>query len=258
MSRAAKKIFIFPDIHWSERDEQALQTAIQAHTLFKPHITIFLGDLLNCNRFSRHPKSRICEDSKYDFLTSELNPVKKFLTAIQANTKEHTYLLEGNHDAWFERWIANNPNVGKAFRSLIPSESLTKDRDNFTYIPYSSTNSQSCCLKLEPGLLFAHGWNCTKYSAQRHLEQASPHSIIFGHTHRADKRRNTTFEGKKVESMSVGCLCQTVPIYAHSGVPTDWVHGVGVVYLGRHSFTMFDVPIVKGSCVMPNGKEVQL
>ena len=45
------------DIHFIERDEQALAVAMQAVRMLKPDTLIIGGDLLTCGYFSSHPPS---------------------------------------------------------------------------------------------------------------------------------------------------------------------------------------------------------
>lgn len=255
----ARKVFGYTDIHWSDRDEQALEVAMKAQRLFKPDISVIGGDLINAGPFSRHPKTKIDADEEYDLITTELDPANQFLNYVQKHTRHHTFMLEGNHDEWVERWIVRTDAHGR-FGSLLPSRYFTSNRKKFSYIPFTKLDGdRRGALQLTPQLLVVHGWATPKYAAQRHIELAKPYSIIYHHTHRYDNRIVPMYDGKLCEGMNAGCLCKKSPIYAHNGSPTEWVHGFWVAYLGSNSHTLYPVPIHEsGFAVMPDGKEVKV
>ena len=249
----AKKIFFIPDIHWSERDAKAVEACRRAHERFKPDITVFLGDILNCGPFAAHPKTKLSEDVGYDFHDSELAPAKAFVDYIAGETKELTYILEGNHDQWVERWAANScgPTARSVYSFISPRRNLLRDNDRLRWIDNESS------LSLSSLLACVHGWSAAKHAASRHLELSATRSIVFGHTHRAqnDTSRDP-WTDKEVEAVSFGCLCKFNPIYMH-GAPTAWVHGYGCAFLGRSSYTLYRGKIQDGYTVLPGGIEIQ-
>jgi predicted phosphodiesterase len=257
MVEKAKRIFGYTDIHWSDRDEHALSLAESAQRHFKPDTTVIGGDLLNCGPFARHPKTKIDDDDELDYLDGELKPASAFLDRVQKHTKDKTIMLEGNHDEWFERWIRRTDG-GLALRSLMPSRFLSRDRRNFTFVPFTKTKpGRLGGIFLHRELMVVHGWAAPKHAAEWHLQRAKPYSIIYHHTHRYDNRAATMANGELVEAMSAGCLCRHIPIYAHNGSPTEWTHGFWVAYVGKKSFTMYPIVIKRGSAVLPDGKEIR-
>ena len=253
---SATRVFGFPDIHWSERDEPALEVAIAAQRIFKPDWTVVGGDLLNCGPYTRHGISTFKENHGYDLIESELKPASAFLDVCQKNTKDgRLSVIEGNHDAWLERFLVNIPG-GASFQSLLPSKYLMRNRKNAWYIPWNMNNGGIGHVRLHRNLIVVHGWAAPKFAADRHLQMAKPHSIIYHHTHRAETRTNPMFDGTYVSAWNAGCLCKRKPIYAHGQSPTDWTHGFWVAYIGRTSFTVYTVLVEKGRAVMPDGREV--
>ena len=247
------------DMHWSDRDLQAIAVFEAAQRRFKPDCTVIGGDLLNCSPFSRHPKTKLSEDVSYDLLETELEPAAAFLKRLARHTK-HLAMLEGNHDEWIERWI-RNCDVGRAFRSLLPSAYLGRGltpRD-WTYVPFTKVaGDRTGRFKLHPKLFTVHGWAANKYAAERHLTRAHPYSVIFHHTHRIESRIQTSLDGKSSGAWSAGCLCKRVPTYAHGGCPTEWSHGFWVAYIGRRSFQVYTVPILqRNHAVLPDGSEIR-
>lgn len=256
-SGMALRIFGYTDIHWSERDEVALETAMAAQRAFKPDWTIVGGDLLNCGPYTRHGISTFKETRGYDLIESELKPASAFLDYVQKNTRDgRLSVIEGNHDAWLERFLCNIPG-GDSFSSLLPSKFLMADRKNAWYVPWAKPNGGQGYVRLGPQLIATHGWAAPKYAAERHLQMAKPYSVIYHHTHRAETRTAPMFDGKYVSAWNAGCLCKRQPMYRHGGAPTDWTHGFWVAYIGAKSFTVYPVLIEKGYAVMPDGREVK-
>lgn len=258
--RGVKRVFGYPDIHWSDRDERALAVADAAHRAFKPDLTVYGGDLLNCGPFARHPKRKLDDDEGYDLVRSELEPVAKHITQAQRRTNGgRVVVLEGNHDEWLERYLCTLPTGGK-LRSLLPSQYLMQGRENAVWVPYTRVHGdRRGMFMLHHRLGVVHGWAASKYAADRHLQLAKPYSIIYHHTHRAESRSATMCDGTVVHAMNAGCLCRKIPIYAENGCPSEWSHGFWVAYLGQRSFTMYPVVIERGySAVMPDGREVKL
>ncbi len=256
--KRSTKIFGFTDIHWSDRDPLALAVAEKAQRTFKPDHTVIGGDLLNCGPFSRHPIRKIDEDAEYDLVHSELEPAAKFLDRVAKHTKKTT-MLEGNHDEWLERWIRRTEG-GQALKSLLPKNYLSDGRANFTYVPFTGLGPErNSFIKLAPSLIAVHGWGAPKHAAERHLQLAKPYSIIYHHTHRSESRIAAMCDGKISGAWSAGCLCKRTPIYAHGGCPTEWTHGFWVAYVGRGSFTVYNVPIhAKGFAILPDGEQVKV
>jgi len=258
------KVFGYPDIHWSDRDEQALACAERAQRQFKPDITVIGGDLLSCPAFSEYRRQSMQEAVAEDWEKSELIPASAFLARVGRHTKDKVYILEGNHEARVERWAVNLSVLGQSlYTFLSPRRRLLEglDKRRYKWIPYAEKPSERSYLSLSPSLSVVHGWTYCKHAAQRHLELSRSRSIIFHHTHRMQYvMERDPWQDVSIEAMSAGCLCQLRPIYQVSGAPTQWTHGFWVAYLSekqRRDYTLYPVSINKGRAIMPNGKEVQ-
>jgi hypothetical protein len=62
--------------------------------------------------------------------------------------------------------------------------------------------------------------------------------------------------GRLQYSMSPGCLRTLQPAWTTS--PTNWAHGFALIYCRNDltSWTPYPVPIVRGSCILPDGTQV--
>jgi hypothetical protein len=167
--------------------------------------------------------------------------------------------LEGNHDIWVNRWIANLPGIERLGREMIrlPSDYVREHNPGIEFVPYTPIEERLSAYELHKDLVTCHGWCANKYSARRHLELSRTKSVLFFHTHRSQHDvTRCPHSGRIIEAMSPGCLCRLIPIWRH-GQPTDWVHGFWLGYLGRHSYTAFTVRITGGRAVLPSGEEIK-
>ncbi len=257
-TKKATRVFGYPDIHWSDRDEKALAVAMRAQEIFQPDRTVIGGDLLNCTPFSRHPRQSLNDGADLDWRASEIDPVNGFLDYVQERTgKGGIDFIEGNHDAWFERWLTG-VRGGESLSGFVPRRLLGDGRKNFRWIPFSDPRERSAYVQLASDMIVVHGWSACLHAAAKHLRDAKNMSVIFNHTHRTETRTETLFGGEPVAAWSAGCLCQRVPMYAHGRSVTSWTHGFWVAYIGRRSSTVYPVTINhRYEAVLPDGTEVR-
>lgn len=264
----ARTIFVFPDIHFPDHDEAALESALKAHEIVNPDETIFLGDALNCDIFSQHPKRKISENQAYDFKKLEVDPCNKMIDRVQKNTRKHTWFLEGNHEERIERWATSAGAIGESlFTMLSPKTTLGANRKNFTMIPYSPVTGDRMgfvqIVKPSPimksgGLVAVHGWSFAKHAAYVHLEKSRSQSIMFGHTHRAQTIVDRDpWTGAPIKAFCPGTLSKLQPIYMTGGNPSSWSHGFGIIYVGKKSWTEYMINVNNGYAVLPDGTEVK-
>jgi predicted phosphodiesterase len=240
-----------------------------AHRALQPDFSGFLGDVIDCDIFSAHAKKTIQETQTYNYKTLEVDPCNKLFDEVQKNTKRHTYFLEGNHEQRIERWAVNNGRVGESLYPLIsPKKTLVDGRKQFTLIPYEQPTGlrRGFVQIVAPtkkmvtgGLVAVHGWSFAKHAAYVHLEKSRSQSILFGHTHRAQTiTSRDPWDGSLIKSFNPGTLSKLQPRYAHGGSPSDWSHGFAIIYVGKESWTEYCISIVKGRCVLPDGREIRL
>lgn len=267
--KGAKLWVILPDVHFPEHSEEALALALKAVEVLKPTHTLLLGDVLDCSAFSEHSKRTIQEDEAYDFEEAEIKPCNAMLDFIQKNTKEHTYFLEGNHEARIERWAVKGGQANKSIYKLIsPQHTLAKHRKNFTMVPYAvPTGAQRGFVQIVKhssqmrtgGLVAVHGWSFARHAARLHLEKSRSQSIVFGHTHRQQvETSRDPWSGQIVKAFNPGTLSKLEPLYAVGGSPTDWSHGFALCYVGETSWTEYVCSIVNGAVVLPDGRQLRV
>lgn len=266
MGRGAIRVFGFPDIHWSQRDERALSIAEAAHRYFQPDITVVGGDLLDCGPFSRFPTSTMAEALSGSWVEEELDPACRWLDKIQQRTKQTTIFLEGNHEARVEKVCASGGRALQAMYPLVsPRLNIQRGRKRFVYVPW---NTDGCTVgpgagkyDLSPNLTVVHGWFTSKYPARKHLDTSRTQSVIFHHTHRVDSvTLKNPWDNTLLTGTGTGCLCKLMPLYAHGGKPTEWCHAFWVAFISRRNplwNTHYTVEIGPYGAVMPDGKEIK-
>lgn len=162
-----------------------------------------------------------------------------------------------------DRWAAKTKE-GRALYNMISPRiqlmktSTGKSRTKATYIPYGSVDGKYPHYKLNNRVVLIHGWSYNKAVTQAHLASSQGKSIILGHCHRMQSQviQNVWGEGT-VQCHSIGCLCNKIPLYG-VGNPVEWVNGFSIGFHGSHSDTIYPITIVKGSCVLPDGREIKI
>ena len=267
-ARGSAKLWLsFPDIHIPDHDPEALALAVEVGRILQPDYSLFLGDVLDAGVFSAHNKRTLQESQIYDYKETEVDPTNALLDEVQKNTKEKTYFLEGNHCARIERWAVNGGMAAQSLYKLIsPYNTLAAHRDNFEFVPYNvPTGNRMGCVqiakesKTHSGLFAIHGWSFALAAARIHLQKSRSQSILYGHSHRAAMEASRDpWTGRIIKAFNPGTLSKLQPLYNVGGNPSDWSHGVALIYVGQNSWTEYLISIVNGSCVLPDGRELRL
>lgn len=245
------KFLAFGDVHFPQQNDAALGVFKRVVREAKPDLVVCLGDVLDCKAFSTHPPDAE-GDSPY---LHELDQANALFDHIQKYAGK-LVMLEGNHEYRVIRHAARD-RAGQASLSLLsPRKNLGKGRRNFVYVPYDGEAGMYAHYAVSPGLAAVHGWSFAQDATRQHLRMSQGRSVIHGHTHRADHvMSQKVWSNGTVEAMSAGCLCELVPTY-NAGQPVTWVNGFIQGFVGSKSHTLYFVPIVDGSCVLPSGKEM--
>lgn len=253
--RKSRLVMVLPDLHVPHHDPAALGCVLKAYEALRPEEVVVLGDWLDCEAFSSHPRSSMGELIAHRFIDNEVAECVEILDSLQ-KYRNHLAFVEGNHEQRVERWAAALGNdLGKSLYELIsPAHLLSKGRSNFTWVGYTSELAH---YEIAPDLWALHGWSFAKNAARIHLDRAITVSIVYGHTHRqqSESRRDPA-TGRILKSWSPGCLSKLQPIYRQN-MPTTWVHGFSLVYVGESGWTEYTITIDRGSCVLPDGTEIK-
>jgi len=252
-AKRAKRILAFGCAHFPYQNDRAVEVFCKAADRIKPDKIISLGDLLDCGQFSAHPPTYGMPVTDYE---ADLARVNRFLDRLQKCCNQ-LVLIEGNHEYRIDRWAAATAEGRGAYTLLAPRRRLTEGR-KCTYVPYGGAAGTYPHHKINPRFVAVHGWSYATNATKKHLSISQGKSIIHAHTHRADSSiiQNVWSSGKIVSARSAGCLCKLIPIYG-TGTPVEWVNAFILGYLGRHTDTMYTIPIIKNQCILPDGTEIK-
>ncbi len=268
-SKKAETWIFWPDTHFPDQNDEAVEVAKKIVEIIKPLNFCYLGDLIDCAIFSQHPKRSLIETKGYDFNKLEIEPANKLIDFTQKYTKNKTYFIEGNHCVRAERWCISAGRVGESiFEYFSPKILLSKNRKKFQYLPYCvpTGNFQQGYVEVVPetsgmipALSAVHGWSFAENAAAVHLNKSRSRSLIYGHVHRQEQKvSRDPWSGKVVMAASPGCLSKLQPIYATGNSPSSWVNGLGLLFVGSESWSYYNLLIVNGRCVLPDGREIRI
>jgi len=250
----------FTDAHIPFHSPDAMEVIQKVAQTIKPDYSASLGDMLDCSQFSAHEPTYGMPETEYE---TDLEYGKTFLDGIQKHTKQRLIIVEGNHELRISRWAAKNKEGRAVFNMLAPHVQLMKTakgqpRTKATYIKYGSVDGKYPHYKLNSRIALVHGWSYSQNTTNVTLGKSQGVSVIFGHCHRMESRlvQNVWGEGV-VQCHAIGCLCQKIPLYG-TGTPVEWTNGFCIGYHGSHSDTIYPITIVKGSCVLPDGREIKV
>ena len=266
-SPSAKRILFLPDSHHPYEDQTAMEAVVKIAEYLRPDVLGFHGDQMDCSQFSRHAKRTFDQSIAQSWRHEEAAAFLEDLERLEPYAKEFVY-LEGNHEAWVKSHLIKTLGPEMALdvyelyspRALVEQCLVDKGDKPFFWVDYDSGDVLNH-YEIAPNLWAIHGWSHSKYAATKHLDKAKTVSITYGHTHR--KQLDSTripATNAPLYSWSPGCLCEFAQNYTYHSGPTDWTHGVTVIYQSRanpNNWTHYVVPIDRGYCVLPDGKEIR-
>ena len=250
----AKKLIVFGDVHFPHQNPAAIEVLKNTIELFKPDISICLGDLLDCGQFSRHPPTFGVPETSY---SKDLEQANELIDFVQAHTNDKTVLIEGNHEFRINRWAAAHAEGRGTYNLLAPRIQLMKGREKCTYVPYGNSGSGYPHYRINSRIAAIHGWSYAQNATKDHLRKSQGMSIIHGHTHRDDACKfPDIWEPGVIQARSAACLCMPVPLWG-LGTPNEWTNGFVMGYLGKRSDTLFTVTINDDFAILPDGTEIR-
>ncbi len=230
-----ERVLFLPDIHVPHQDESALRVAGEFADDWKPHRTIFLGDLIDATAVATHAKGKTTVDQ-----LGEYEQAREILDRFRPQV-----LLEGNHEERFRRpgcvpW--------ELWPLLKPSMWFGVKKRRILWVPYS--NLERDIYRIGK-LSVIHGFRTNEFAAK--AEAMSFDCVVFGHTHRLQ-----TVQPKhgyhKHTGFNIGCLCRLDLEYEKTGPPRGHAQGFAFGYFFRSgSFSLYTARLI-GSEFVIEGK----
>lgn len=255
MQNGMELTIVVPDIHIPHHDRRAVACLLAAIEAFQPQRVVFLGDVMDLERFTRFPRKSKVEDRASHYKLSEVDPCNRMLDFVQENSDSVDF-LEGNHEFRVEARLMEYDLID-LYDLVSPRRLLSEGRKNFTYTNYTQKPTTPLPhVKIAHDLIAVHGWTYAKHAAARHVEIAKRYSIVHGDTHRQQSYlTRDPIDGISLKGWSPGSLCIAQPIWGHSA-PTEWTQGFTFVWTSKNKrvWTDYTVQIRNGMCILPGGK----
>ena len=264
---------ILPDTHFGEHDETAVWLAAKIVEATRPGHVIQLGDLLECGPFSAWPSHKVRAAKEYDFETNEVEPAREWIEAVTRNTRRYTQ-HEGNHEWRVERMAVGYAPMAAVWRQIDPKRTILNNlrtRAKLDWIPYVGDadithHAVAVGSSRKPRVITIHGWSTAKNAALVHAEKAwrVGTSVVYGHTHQRQEVTSRDWRNDKMLfSMSPGCLRSLAPTFTQAKGPTDWSHGVTLIYASKrdpddHQAYNVAINVRKGRAILPDGTEIKI
>lgn len=257
LTRSRKQGFVrivFGDIHGSYLDAQAVSAFLEDVRLLKPAELICVGDLLDCAGFlAEHHTIGVVPQLDYTY-EHDSGAANDFLDSLaKASGNAPCTVLEGNHEARIQRWIAKatirNVADARMLERMYGAAAVLKLEDrNIRWIRrheiYDDLSIHGT-IRLRPGAVAQHGEAYCGVNATRQLLQALGKNVFHGHTHRLCAIYGENLASDLV-GVNTGCLCQKRPLYGLTKT-TGWMHGYAVQFVQPgQGFLAIPVPIVGG------------
>ncbi len=248
---AIKKFIYTVDLHWGyERrgghkvalhDLKAWGAVKQFAADFNPDVWVVGGDFLDCGAVSHHNKQkprategmRLLEDAE-----------ECYRTAIAEVSAKEKVFITGNHEAWIEQLLDENPGL----EGIVSVEKLLH-LDDWKVIPQGGHYNLG-------KLTFIHGDTVT---GGEHVAKSAvlsyERSVRFGHFHTHQTyTKNSALEYKYAKTgIAVPCLCTKTPKYG-KGKPNKWVQGFLYGFIAEDGHYADYVVVIVDGKAMVNGK----
>jgi len=216
-----KSILVLSDIHIPYHDNKALRIALEQAKKQKPEAIILLGDVIDM-----YMLSHFCKTPTKRSFPNEVKDTIEFLQHLRNNHKQAKILwVNGNHEERLFKFVqTKSPElIGLDCLSMASLFNLEKLRIEYVTKPIVYND-----------LLLIHGseisGKCSPVNPARSAYQKTLNRVIVGHHHRTSTHTEVSWQGKRIESHSVGCLCELTPEYSRIN---KWNHGFMTIMDGK-------------------------
>lgn len=228
-------------------DTRAIDIAHQIIAIEQPDQRIIAGDYLDLatlSRFEQEASMRGCMQKAFDY-GNELLAIDR-----EMSPKSQIVLVEGNHDRRMQKFASDNAqdvmhvrrgNSDERWPALSVPGLLGVQELGVEYIDAYPAGMWWINDKLR--VVHGNKVNSKGSTAQRYADEMPHISTVFGHSHRQEILRRTTFDraGKIVSSyVNPGCMCRVdgevpsvkgaIGVNGESAIAwEDWQQGLAVI-----------------------------
>jgi hypothetical protein len=211
------RVIVLGDVHAPYHHKKAFGAALNLVAGEKKARVVQVGDFSDNMAFSRHGrKFGLVLDPERDAQITE--KCAEDLESAAGGTPIDW--LEGNHDAWLTRFVAQQAHEAQHMikRGMAASESPIYDQ-----VPYQHLNYIG-------HVAFTHDQGFAGLNATRQTMDAVGHCVVHGHDHRATLVFGGDVEGQRWFGLGVGFLGdESKMTYAPPARRRQWQLALGVV-----------------------------
>jgi predicted phosphodiesterase len=201
-------IGIISDLHFPNHRARPIELALDKFDELKVNVIAINGDLLDNTPFTRFDRAPINPAD----VPRVFNMVERFLEELRDRyPKARIIWLEGNHDAWYTKFLMKRAEVlfGDTYFHL--PERLHLDEYKIEYLPQER-------FMMAGKLAIMHGHHVIKgmftpVNAARGVYLRAKVNALIGHVHVASYHEEKDLHGDVVGCWSTGCLCTLTPDY---------------------------------------------
>lgn len=218
------RVMFWPDTHLPYQDKRAVDLALKVADYFKPELIVMLGDVLDCNGFSRF---EFDTSDPRTFFKTELDEWHKLARSIcDAAPGSKKLFIRGNHEARIERWLWKHPHL-KGDEAFDLSRRLKLE--DYGFDPEIKEEVELCqgALTAKHGNLL--GGQTAGLAVRKEMARIGT-SVVMGHVHSAAIVTQRDKRGLRmgVESGHLGLNPQH-----YNPSLQNWCHAVTVGELSR-------------------------
>ena len=201
-------IGVISDLHIPNHRARPIELALETFDALKVNVIAINGDLLDNTPFTRFDRAPINPRD----VPRVFNKVERFLEALRDRyPKARIIWLEGNHDAWYTKFLMKRAEVlfGDSYFHL--PERLHLDEYKVEYLPQER-------YLMAGKLAIMHGHHVIKgmftpVNAARGVYLRAKVNAMIGHVHVASYHEEKDLHQNVVGCWSTGCLCTLTPDY---------------------------------------------
>jgi len=226
----ARCVMVLPDLHIPHHDRAALACVERAYTLLKPDEVVILGDWLDCEAFSAHPKTSLAELQAHKFIDDELRPCRELLDRLQKHGNALTY-IEGNHEARIERFaVSPGGSLGPDLYALIsPRAIFGEGRKRWTALDVGAVQIRTGALRNHARLVGA-AWVEPREECRARTSRPRGVRVRRVRSHASPAKRGKARPGHWPRPQK---LVAWLPVQAAATVRAEHAHHVGAGFQHR-------------------------
>lgn len=235
------------DVHAPRHDEVALSGLLESLSDWKPTTLFLLGDIWDCEEISRHPKTLDGHSDLQKSIDVGVQVVKSIIDAC-GRVRPRVFLMYGNHEDRWQKWLANQAPAASTLRCLRMNELFRMQEVGISEVfPYGHVMKWN-------GLALSHGRKCAAKAGMTGHKMLIDNgcSGVSGHVHRLC-RVDVNRSSGPIFHVENGCLCR-MDVDFIDGVP-DWQHGFSVGFQGIDQYEV--VPVKLRGSINPKVTEVR-